>query len=64
MPNGPTEVGLSIWEDEGNGGGREREECERGGRNVRGMGGGCYDKFNGSMLACSYELTNYQRLVN
>ena len=40
MPNGPTEVGLSIWEDEGNGGGREREECERGGRNVRGMGGG------------------------
>jgi len=23
-----------------------------------------YDQFNGSMLACGYELTNYQLLVN
>jgi len=24
----------------------------------------CYDQFNGSRLACGYELTNYQLVVN
>ena len=31
-------------------------------RHVMGVGK-CYDQFNGSMLARSYELTNYQLLV-